>query len=95
MIWILPRHELPAGGAIRCVGKFNRTAYDRAYYHAKRKGRKQTYTPEQKARRAEQQMQRYYAKLERSRAAARARYWKHRDRYAAAARERAKARRAA
>lgn len=95
MTWLLPSIAIiPTGGKVRSVGRFNRTAYDRAYYHAKRKGkRKQRYTPEQQARRKATTAARYYANLERERAKARARYWKHRDRYAAAARERARQKR--
>lgn len=95
MSWILPAVRLPAGGKVRSVGKFNRKAYDRAYYHAKRKGRKQTYTPLQSAQRNAQRREAYQHKLEKMRGDARARYWKHRDKYAAAARLRARARRAA
>lgn len=87
--------DIPSTGTIRSVGRQDRTAYHRAYYHAKLKGRvKQVYTPEQQARRAERRRALYWANLERSRAVGRANYWRHRDRNAAAARERARAKRA-
>lgn len=95
MSWILPSVRLPAGGKVRSVGKFNRKAYDRAYYHAKRKPRKQLRSPAQTARRNARQLALYHLNRERQRANARARYWKNRDKYAAAARLRARARRAA
>jgi hypothetical protein len=88
--WLLPTIDVvPAGGEIRNVGRFDRRAYHRAYYHAKRKGRvRQTYTPEQQARRRELARQRYQRDKDRLRGIARALYWKHRDRYAVASRER-------
>lgn len=89
MSWLLPTTaSIPSGGSCRSVGKFNRRAYDRAYYHAKRKGRKQERTPEQKAARSAAQASRYRKRLEHMRALARANYWRHRDQYAAASRER-------
>ena len=96
MTWpLLPTiSDLPAGGTIRSVGPVDRRAYHRAYWHARRKGHyTQTYTPEQLARRMANRRIQYQANIERERANGRARYWKNRDRYAAAARERAKARR--
>lgn len=97
MTWLLPTiTEVPAGGEIRSVGRFNRRAYDRAYYHAKRKGRvKQAYTPEQLERRRAQRQQAYERRKEHERALARARYWRNRERYAAAARDRQRQKRAA
>ena len=78
MTWLLPTvADIPSEGEIRVVGRYDRRAYHRAYYHAKRKGRiKQKYTPAQKARRAEMARRRYYANLERSRANGRANYWR-------------------
>jgi hypothetical protein len=78
MKWLLPGPEvIPRGGVIRCIGKFDRRAYDRAYYHANRKGHvKQAYTEAQKARRRDQRMQQYRAALERARANGRASYWR-------------------
>jgi hypothetical protein len=95
MSWILPTLDaLPTGGKVRSVGAFDKRAYHRAYYHAKRKGKPQKpATAEQLAKRAAAQRRRYYANLERFRANARANYWRHRDKYAAAARERARAKR--
>lgn len=96
MTWLLPTAAaVPLGGEIRNVGRFDRRAYDRAYYHAKRKGRKQTYTPEQIARINERAKARYHANPERARANARANYWRHRDEYAAASRKRQAAKRVA
>lgn len=95
MSWILPAVILPTGGKVRSIGRFDSRAYHRAYYHAKRKGRKQIYTPAQSERRNAQRREGYYRNLEKHRADARVRYWKHRDKYAAAARLRARARRAA
>jgi hypothetical protein len=90
--WLLPTiADVPAGGQVRNVGRYDRRAYDRAYYHAKRKGRRQAkpYTPAQLERRRKQRMAGYYRNADRERANARAtRYWKNRERYAAAARER-------
>jgi hypothetical protein len=110
MSWLEPK-KIPAGGTVRVVRRLHahdteegakvrelelRKAYHRAYYHARRKGkRKQTYTPEQLERRREQRAQAYRRNLERERANARARYWKNRDAYAAASKERQRARRAA
>ena len=95
MSWILPTAaDVPFGGEIRNVGEVGRRDYHRAYYHAKRKGRrKQTYTPEQQARRIARRAEAYRRNADRERANARARYWRNRDRYAAAARARAQARR--
>lgn len=98
MKWLLPTiADVPAGGQVRNVGRYDRRAYDRAYYHAKRKGRRATkpYTPAQLERRRKQRMAGYYRNAERERANARARYWKNRDRYAAAALERKRKRKAA
>lgn len=94
MTWIMPTVTLPTGGTVRSVGSFNRKAYDRAYYHAKRKPRKQVYTPAQAERRNVQRLATYYRNLEQARADARVRYWKNRDKYAATAKLRARARRA-
>lgn len=91
MSWLTPIVKIPTGGKIRSVGRFDALAYQRAYYHAKRKlNGPQKRTPEQKARRAERHREFYQQNIERMRALARARYWKHRERYAAAARERAR-----
>lgn len=91
MNWLMPLITLPRG-RIRSVGRFDRKAYDRAYYHTKRKGRvKQAYTPEQLARRRESRRLAYYTNIERERANARVRYWRNRDRYAASALERLRA----
>lgn len=79
MSWLLPK-AIPTGGTIRSVGEYNRTAYDRAYYHAKRKPRKQTYTADQKKRRADQYMARYWADPEHFRALGRAAYWRRKTR---------------
>ena len=94
MTWLLPTvADIPSAGEVRSVGRFDRRAYDRAYYHAKRKARrKQVYTPEQKARRRAQRAAAYVANIEHERALARARYWRNRDKYAAAARDRKRAR---
>ena len=94
--WIFPTLDvLPFGGSIRSVGEFNVRAYNRAYYHAKRKPRRQTYSAEQLARRREQRAAAYKANIERERANARARYLRNRERYAAASRERQRKYRAA
>jgi len=60
--------------------------YNRTYYHAKRKPLVRVLTPEQKARKARQRMERYYRNIEQERAYARAQYRKHRARYAEASR---------
>lgn len=102
MTWLTPGIEILEGLAaaqIRTVGTGttrSRRAYDRAYYHAKRKGTpKPPLTAEQRARRAETQAARYRANPEKFKANARANYWRHRDEYAAAARERMQRRRSA
>jgi hypothetical protein len=96
MTWLeASRADIPSTGTIRSVGGQDRRAYHRAYYHTKRKGRvKQVYTPKQMARRTERRRELYWANLERERATGRASYWRNRDRNAAAARERARAKRA-
>jgi len=92
MTWLLPTLAVLDGiedATIRSVGEFNKTAYLRAYHIVKRRRKyRQTYTPEQKARRVKKRMELYYKNLERERANARARYARHRERYAAASRER-------
>lgn len=96
MNWLLPGVEqIPTGGDVRCVGEFDRKAYDRAYYHTVRKGVKktQTFTPAQRARQNKRRKKLYHDNLERERANARARYWLHRDKYAAASRKRMRAKR--
>ena len=94
--WILPTLAvLPTGGKVRSVGRRDIRAYNRAYYHAKRKPRRQTYSAEQLSRRREQRAAAYYRNIERERANARARYLRNSERYAAASRERQRKYRAA
>ena len=94
--WILPTLAiLPAGGKVRSVGRRDTRAYNRAYYHAKRKPRRQAYSAEQLARRREQRAALYRRNEERERANARARYLRNSERYAAASRERQRKYRAA
>lgn len=96
MTWLLPTADaIPTGGTVRSIvtegEKRDLRAYNRAYYHAKRKGKRVVVlTPEQRARRSAQQKARYHANPEHHRAIARANYWRHRDEYLAKARERAR-----
>lgn len=94
MSWIAPTvADIPAGGQFRSEGEFNRRAYDRAYYHAKRKGKeRKPLTAEQKERRRIQARERYAANPEHMRALARANYWRHRDEYALKSTERSRQR---
>lgn len=95
MSWILPNAAIiPAGGEIRSGGEFDRRAYDRAYYHAKRKGKpRPPLTEAQKARRRQTAREYYHRNIERVRANARANYWRHHETYAASSRERSRKRR--
>ncbi len=99
MTWILPSGPLPEGGRIRSVLNLASAeekaeaerealrAYNRAYYHAKRKGKpRKAQTPAQKARRAERERLRYARRREHYQALARSYYWKRRNKNAEAAR---------
>lgn len=90
MTWLLPT-QIPTGGVIRSVVKLDQRdvrAYNRAYYHARRKAKidRKPRTPEQRARERELFKARYNANPEKYRAIARENYWRHRDEYAAKAR---------
>lgn len=80
MTWLLPSVQLPTGGRIHSEGRYDHIAYQRAYYHTKRKPMKRAYTTEQMAKRKAQRRALYYKNLERERANARARYWKYKAR---------------
>lgn len=80
MSWLLPSVQLPTGGRIRSEGRYDHLAYQRAYYHAKRKPVRRAYTTAQAAKRKAQRHALYHNNLERERANARARYWKYKAR---------------
>lgn len=88
MTWLLPtKAAIPEAGTVRMVLEAGRSvearrAYDRAYYHAKRKGKRKppVLTPEQKERRRIQARERYRANPDHMRALARESYWRRKAR---------------
>lgn len=96
--WLGPIERKPAdlpSGKIRSVGRFDPIAYQRAYYHNVVKPSGQRKTAAYRKKSAAYYKAYYHRNIERMRALGRARYWKNRDKYAAAARERWRRKRAA